>query len=261
MTKVTPRSTDPQDYQGLPQPIGAMSKQFADGHVIPMHNHARDQLLFASRGIMRLQTERQAWLVPADGAICIPGGTTHSVRMHGAVHMRTLYIDPTSVRTHPRPLCVITVSNLLRELIMALTEETMRYAPGSRADQIAALIETEIGRAEELALHVPLPTDTRLQRLCGALMANPSDRRTLEDWSEVAGASPRTLARLFDQDLGMGFNEWRRRVRFQGAMQALSRGRRVSVVARENGYNSASAFTSAFRKVMGNVPSSVLPDV
>ena len=59
----------------------------------------------------------------------------------------------------------------------------------------------------------------------------------------------------------MGFNEWRRRVRFQGAMQALSRGERVSVVAREHGYNSPSAFTSAFRKVMGNVPSSVLQDI
>lgn len=254
------RSTNPLDYQGLPQPIGAMSAQFPDGHVIPVHSHARDQLLFAACGIMRLQTERQAWLVPADGAICIPGGTEHSVRMHGMVDMRTLYIDAASIRTHPQPLCVISVSTLLRELILALTEETMRYAPGSRAGQIAALIETEIGRAPELALHVPLPADKRLQRLCGALMADPSDRRTLGEWSETAGASPRTLARLFEQDLGMGFNEWRRRVRFQNAMQALSGGARVSVVAREHGYNSPSAFTSAFRKVMGDVPSSVLSD-
>lgn len=253
------RSTDPEDYQGLPQPIGAMSKRFADGHVIPMHHHARDQLLFAASGIMRLQTERQAWLVPADGAISIPGGTRHSVRMYGAVDMRTLYIDTATVRMPPRPLSVISVSALLRELILALSEEPMRYAPGGRGDQLARLIETEIGRAPELALQVPLPTDVRLQRLCGELMANPSDRRTLDGWSDVVGASPRTLARLFERDLEMGFTEWRRRVRFQGAMEALSRGERVSVVASKHGYRSPSAFTSAFRKVMGNVPSEITP--
>ena len=253
------RSTDPEDYQGLPQPIGAMSKQFADGHLIPMHHHARDQLLFAASGIMRLQTERRAWLVPADGAICIPGGTDHSVRMHGVVDMRTLYIDAATVPRRPRPLCVISVSALLRQLILALSEEPVRYAPGSRADQIAGLIETEIGLAPERALHVPLPTDVRLQRLCGELMAKPSDRRTLDEWSQVAGASPRTLARLFEQDLGMGFTAWRRRVRFQSAMEALSRGEGVSAVASKHGYRSPSAFTAAFRKVMGNVPSVIMP--
>ena len=249
------RSTDPEDYQGLSQPIGAMSKRFEDGHVIPIHHHARDQLLFAACGIMRLQTERQAWLVPADGAICIPGGTDHSVRMYGEVDMRTLYIDTATVRHRPRPLCVISVSALLRQLILALSEEPVRYAPGSRADQIAGLIETEINRAPELALHVPLPSDERLQRLCAGLMANPSDRRTLDGWSQMAGASPRTLARLFERDLDMGFTEWRRRVRFQSAMEALSRGERVSTVARQHGYSSPSAFTSAFRRVMGRLPS------
>ncbi|MCP4319093.1 MAG: helix-turn-helix transcriptional regulator [Hyphomicrobiales bacterium] len=257
MTRAWHRSTDPQDYQGLPQPIGAMSKTFVDGHVIEKHQHKRDQLLYAASGIMRLQTERQAWVVPPDGAICIPGGTSHTVSMYGDVDMRTLYIDEAAVQERPRPLCVIAVSNLLRELILALSEEPMVYRPESRAAQIARMIEIEIGRARELALHVPLPVDPRLQGLCAALLADPSDRRTLDDWSQIAGASARTLARLFDNDLGMGFTEWRQRVRFQGAIEALSRGEPVSVVARKHGYNSPSAFTSAFGKGIGAPPSSV----
>ena len=54
----TTRSTDPEDYQNLPQAVGAMSKVFADGYVIPLHQHQRDQLLYGISGIMRLRTER-----------------------------------------------------------------------------------------------------------------------------------------------------------------------------------------------------------
>jgi AraC-like DNA-binding protein len=176
--------------------------------------------------------------------------------MHGDVDMRTLYID-TKTTDRPADLCVVAVSGLLRELILALSEEPMAYGPDSRAALIARLIEGEIGRARALALSVPLPGDARLQRLCAQLLADPSDRRTLTAWSEVAGASTRTLARLFESDLGMSFNAWRQRIRFHNALEALSRGQPISRVARRHGYRSASAFSSAFRKVMGMPPSKV----
>jgi AraC-like DNA-binding protein/quercetin dioxygenase-like cupin family protein len=257
MTVQKTRSTDPLDYQDLPQPIGAMSKGFTDGFVIPLHEHERDQLLYATRGIMRLRTARAAWIVPRDSAAYIPSGTSHSVDMHGDVDMRTLYIDTRVTKFRPLELCVVTVSNLLRELILALSEETVAYDLDSRAGLIAQMIELEIGRAQELSLNVPLPNDARLQRLCAELLADPSDRRTLADWSEFAGASARTLARLFERDLGMGFNQWRQRIRLHNALEALSRGEPISRVAQQHGYRSASAFSAAFGKVMGVAPSKV----
>ncbi len=257
MATHTHRSIDPEDYQDLPQAVGAMSKAFADGHVIPLHRHRRDQLLYAISGIMRMRTEREAWIVPRNSAIYIPAGTRHSVSMHGEVDMRTLYIDARAAVERPAALCVVAVSNLLRELILALSEEPMTYGPDSRGALIARLIEGEIRRARELSLNVPLPGDARLQRLCAQLLADPSDRRTLAAWSEVAGASTRTLARLFESDLGMSFNTWRQRIRFHNALEALSRGAPISRVARQHGYRSASAFSSAFRKIMGMPPSKV----
>ncbi len=255
------RSTDPQDYQDLPQAIGVMSKNFTDGFEIPLHEHERDQLLYAADGIMRLRTEREAWIVPRDSAVYIPGGTNHSVSMHGAVEMRTLYIDIVAAGVRSRALCVVAVSNLLRELILALSEEPVVYDPDSRAGLIAKMIETEIGRARELSLNVPLPKDARLQRLCAELLADPSDRRTLDAWAEVAGASSRTLARLFERDLGMSFNRWRQRIRFHNALEALSRGEPIAGVAQQHGYRSASAFSAAFGKVMGLPPSKVSAEV
>ncbi|NKB58101.1 MAG: helix-turn-helix domain-containing protein [Alphaproteobacteria bacterium] len=255
MTITQSRSTDPDDYQDLPQAIGAMSKRFADGFVTPLHDHERDQLLYAACGVMRLRTNREAWIVPQGSAFYVPAGTPHSVGMHGDVEMRTLYID-TSV-SHARPLSprVVTVSNLLRELILALSEEPVQYEPDSRGDIIARLINQELDRARELTLSVPLPKDIRLQRLCAELLADPSDRRTLADWADVAGASARTLARLFERDLGMGFNRWRQRVRLHSALEAISSGEPIARVARQHGYLSTSAFSAAFGKVMGFPPS------
>ncbi len=251
------RSTDPRDYQDLPQAIGAMSKSFADGFVIPLHQHERDQLLYATSGIMRLRTEREAWIVPRDGAVYIPAGTHHSISMHGNVDMRTLYIDTRENHKRPRALCVLAVSNLLRELVLALSEEPVVYDQNGRGGLIAQMIELEIGRARELSLNVPLPKDARLQRLCAELLANPSDRKTLDAWSEAAGASTRTLARLFEHDLGMSFNRWRQRIRFHNALEALSRDEPIARVAQQHGYRSASAFSAAFGKVMGVPPSKV----
>jgi len=251
------RSTNPEDYQNLSQNVGAMSKAFADGWEIPLHHHARDQLLFASQGVMRLRTERSAWIIPRNSAAYIPAGTRHAVRMHGEVDMRTLYIDNAGHRAAPSALTVLAVSDLLRELILALSEEPMDYTPGSRAAHIATLIEVEIDRAKALTMNVPLPADPRLQRVCAQLLADPADRRTLDAWSEVAGASPRTLARLFERDLGMSFNFWRQRMRFQNALEALSSGVPISVVARRHGYTSPSAFTAAFSKVMEIAPSAI----
>lgn len=258
MSITTLRSTNPADYQDLRQPIVVMAKSFADGFSIPMHEHERDQLLYAISGVMRLRTQQNAWIVPPDGAAYIPAGLAHSVSMHGNVDMRTLYIDPLVVRTRPQGLNVVTVSDLLKQLILALGEEPVAYGPDSRGSLIAQLIEREIHLAQALSLHVPLPRDTRLQKLCAELLADPSDRRTLDGWSEIAGASARTLARLFERDLGMSFIQWRQRVRIQSALEALSQGAPVSVVAKQHGYRSPSAFSAAFAKAMGHAPSRVM---
>ena len=251
------RSTDPMDYQDLPHAIGAMSKDFSDGYVIPMHAHERDQLLYATSGIMRLRTDQDAWIVPRDGAVYIPAGVNHSIGMHGAVDMRTLYIDADLNFARSQVLCVVAVSELLRELILALSEEPVLYDQDGRGGLIARLIALEIGRAQALAVNVPLPKDARLLRICAELLANPADRRTLDAWSEIAGASARTLARLFKNDPGMSFNQWRQRIRFHNALEALSRGVSVAHIAQEHGYRSASAFSAAFGKVMGAPPSKI----
>ena len=67
------RSTDPRDYQRVPRPFAAMAKRFADGFEIAPHSHQRDQLIYAVSGLMRVRTEHEAWIVPPDRAVYVPG--------------------------------------------------------------------------------------------------------------------------------------------------------------------------------------------
>ncbi len=251
------RSTDPNDYQDVPRPLAGMAKSFTDGHEIGLHHHRRDQLLYAVSGVMRIRTEREAWIVPPDRAVYIPALTAHSVSMRGAVEMRTLYLVPDSAPDMPATPVAIHVTDLLRALVMALIEEPLLYDEAGRGGAIAGLIHSEIARADRLSLVVPMPADARLSRICLALLGNPADARTLDQWAELAGASPRTLARLFRDEVGLSFAAWRQRVRFHNALEALVRGEPLVRVAARNGYRSPSAFSAAFRKAMGAAPSSL----
>lgn len=251
------RSTDPRDYQRLPRPVAAMAKRFADGSEIPPHHHERDQFVYAVRGTMRLRTTGEAWIVPPDRAVYIPGGTTHAISIRGDLEMRTLYIIPGAAPGLPDVPEVVDVSGLLRSLILALIDEPLLYDEAGRGGALVVLILDEIAGARRLALGVPMPRDPRLERICAALLADPSSRLTLERWSETAGASARTLARLFEREVGMSFGAWRRRIRLHSAIEQIVAGAPIDRVARNCGYRSASAFSAAFRAAMGISPSNL----
>lgn len=251
------RSTDHQDYQAVPRPVAAMAKSFEARAHVPQHAHPRDQLLYAVEGVTRVSAERATWIVPPDRALYIPAGVAHAVTMRGRVEMRTLYIEAGAAPDLPGAPVVIEVSELLRALILALLAEPVLYDQNGRGGALAALILSEIARAPALALEIPMPRDARLARACERLLEDPARGDTLGSIAEHAGASARTLSRLFRHETGLSFSHWRQRVRFTNALEALVRGEPVAAVARASGYASASAFTAAFRRAMGRTPGSL----
>ena len=99
------------------------------------------------------------------------------------------------------------------------------------------------------------PVDKRLKSLCDALIADPGAELTLQQWASQVGASDRTLTRLFERELGMGFAQWRQQVRLAHAAPLIARGVPLSQVAAELGYASQSAFSAMFKKIFGSSPS------
>ena len=62
------------------------------------------------------------------------------------------------------------------------------------------------------------------------------------------------LARLFREELGTSFRQWRQLVVLSHALPLLARGTPVSEVAAASGYASESAFTAMFKAAMGQPP-------
>lgn len=252
------RSTNPDDYQELPVAVAVMEKHFPTAFVIAPHAHQRDQLLYAASGTMQIRTATHNWIVPPERALYMPGRMVHSVSMRNPVEMRTLYIEPEADPKLPAACVVITPSALLKELIGALLDEPENYHQSNRGTWLGKLILDEICRGRVLDLSIPMPLDARLLRVCEHVIANPGENRTLADFSEMAAASQRTLARLCEAELAMGFSTWRQQVRFHYALEDLARGSAVGQVAHDCGYTSVSAFTAAFRRSFGHPPSRIL---
>jgi len=153
---------------------------------------------------------------------------------------------------------VVEVSLLLRELILGAVDESLDDDPQGRGGLIMGLILLEIPRASRVPLRIPMPSDPRLVRLCGALLDRPNKKESFEGLARRTGASSRTLARLFQQDLGMSFVAWRQQVLLSEAVVLLASGKTVKEVASTLGYQSPSAFTAMFRQNLGKAPEAFL---
>jgi AraC-like DNA-binding protein len=234
--------------------ITTLTHDYLAGHVVPSHFHERDQLVYASRGVMTVRMSHGTWVVPTHRAVWIPALVPHTITMSGTVAMRTLYLRQRLARTLPQDCCVVNVSPLLKELILhACTLASLKKTVQVQRHLIDVIID-QLEAIQMVPLQLPTPSDPRALRVAELLSADPSDRRTLARICKVAGASKRTVERLFQEDVGMTVGKWRQQLRLMQAMRLLAEGAKVTHAALESGYSTPSAFISMFRKTLGTTP-------
>ena len=255
MSQNSQRSTNPEDYQHVPRAVVAMPKDFASGFEILPHHHERAQLIYATAGTMRVSTDDGVWVVPPQRALWMPAGVTHSIVMLGDTTMRTLDVRDDAAAAMPTVCRVLSISPLLRELIVRATELPVQYDETGPAGHVVALIVSELQGLQSLALQLPMPRDLRLRGLCQKLLDAPGDQRPLDAWAATINTSARTLARRFTSETGLSFGAWRQQARVLEAMGRLGGGAAVTEVAFDLGYESVSAFSAMFHRATGAPPS------
>lgn len=222
------------------------------------HSHLRGQLFCVESGLVHIQTGHGSWLLPPNRAGWIPSCEPHKVSVVGALSGWGVLLTPEAGRLLPEQPCVIGVSELLRALVRRATAWTYRDHLEPEEERAAAVLLDEISRAPHEPLHLPMPRDKRLLRIATALVANPGDERTLDQWAKLAGLSPRTARRLFLAETGMGFNHWRQQARLTHALEGLARGKSVAAMSFALGYATPSNFIAMFRRSLGNSPAQYL---
>jgi AraC-like DNA-binding protein len=192
-----------------PERIVAVGNSYPAGHKHPIHRHRRNQLLYASTGVMVVGTEQGTWVVPPQRAIWIPGGVEHEIRMIGDVCTRSVYLKDGAIAKAPNRCQVLGVSPLLSRLLMEAVDLPVAYEADDRANHIMQLILLELRSSVELPLCVPIPTRVRLASKCRRFLAKPNSRDTIDDWAVALHMSRRAFTRLFRQETGMSLSAWR----------------------------------------------------
>jgi AraC-like DNA-binding protein len=234
--------------------IRTLACTYFGGHHIEPHVHPWGQLIYAATGVMRIRAAGRLWLVPPARAVWAPAGLEHEIWARGDFAMRTLYIAPSLAAALPGACLGLDVPPLLRELIVHIVGlGTLRE--GDKDHEALAQVTVGLLKAPSpLPSSLPWPRDRRALAVAERLLADPAATAELSALGRGAGASGRTLQRLFLDETGLGFSEWRQRLRLLHAATLLGAGASVTEAGLEAGYASTSAFIAAFRKQLGRTP-------
>jgi AraC-like DNA-binding protein len=238
----------------LPSSVMGRAEEHEAGFFIVPHMHDSAQLIYASEGVMTVETADGAWVVPPERAVWVPVHVTHSIRMTGGVRFRTLYVSESAAPISGSHCCVVQVEALLRELIARFFELPNGWADSGPEARLVAVLLDEIKAAPTTPLHLPMPKDTRVNHVAMAVRDDPSRRRPIREWAKLAGTSERTFERLWFKEVNTTFGRWQQQARLLRALEVLASGRSVTEAAFDVGFETPSSFIAMFRRAMGTTP-------
>lgn len=219
----------------------------------------RHYLLAASRGALRLEVGGTTWSLPPARAAIIHAGVAIQVTIPQPVTTASVLFHTEFVPPPPAELAVVDLTPLARAL---LVEATQWEGEGEALDQYARAIFLALAAVTWKLAERPSPAQMPMGRSPEVRQALSITAERLDgdvrlgEIASAVGLAPRSLARRFEQELGMTWRAALRRLRILRAIELLAGSDQpVSRVAMDVGYSSLSAFQSGFRDLTGQTPS------
>ncbi len=236
------------------RPAVASRLQVADHDAeIPVHEHRKGQLILALHGAVTCQVERALWIVPPQCGVWIPGGMPHSNRATANARLCYLFVEPGAAAL-PRHCVTLSMSPMVREMILHLADAPLDYPRGGHTDRLARVLLDELVQMPAERVYLPISHHPKVRALADALSANPADRSTITQWARRLALGERTLTRLIASETGLSFGRWRQQLHLLVAIRELAGGAPVQRVSESLGYESVTAFITMFKKALGLSP-------
>jgi AraC-like DNA-binding protein len=241
-------------FRTLPYPVYFRYDEFAAETALVPHRHDWGQLNYVANGVMQLEIEGARFVSPPQYAVWIPPKAAHASFNARAVVYRSVYIDASLATALPSRAATLRISGLLRAILSDFAERGVA-CPKTDADRrLAHVLVDQLALAPAEPRFLPQARSPALMRVLEGLQNEPSDNRTLEAWAHTVSMTERTLARHCRAELGMTLGQWRERMRFFRAIEALEAGRTVKSIALDLGYATPSVFIEMFTRQSGLTP-------
>ncbi|QUX26049.1 AraC family transcriptional regulator [Nocardiopsis sp. MT53] len=244
--------------RAAPLPRGAATPFviIAESHVLGApaewepHVHPAHELVWVSRGALTSRVGDSVFTVSEGCGLWVPAGEVHSGRLTAGAGFHTAFFAPERTRVAFGGPTAIAMTPVLEALLMRLARTDLDVGERERTEAVVF----DVLEPAERQLALRLPGDARVGAVVEALLEDPADDRSLDEWARDLGVSARTVSRAFRAATGLSFAQWRRSLRIHRALTLLSEGCEVQDAAELLGYAQTSTFIEAFRRVMGTTP-------
>lgn len=214
------------------------------------HSHPLHELVWVRGGTLTSQVGDRIFTVFEGNGLWMPAGVVHGGRATAGAEFHDALFAPDRTPFAFGEPKAIEMTPLLESLLAHLARTDLDASARARAESV--VFDVIRPSARQFALR--LPGDPRIDAMAEALLDDPADGRSLEEWAPVLGTSERTVTRAFRQATGLSFAQWRQMLRVHRALMLLSEGFDVRAVSETLGYAQPSSFIAAFRRVMGTTP-------
>ncbi|WP_407713737.1 AraC family transcriptional regulator [Comamonas testosteroni] len=221
----------------------------------PSHSHDRHQLIYASKGVMHVDTAGRSLVLPTSRALWVAAGVMHALTLKRTAEIFVLYVDPAYFHIPAHEDCaVVEMSPLVRELIRACACGYEHYEEDSEQGRLSTVLLDQVKKLQTAPTEIPLPKDRRGKHLAEILKSELDNRQSVEELAARVGASARTIMRIFLDETHMSFGMWRQKLRLISSIEMLAYGESINNISANVGYESPSSYVAAFRSMFGITP-------
>lgn len=232
--------------------------------IVDWHSHDLSQLILAEQGTLHINVDGTCLVLPPWYCVWIPPRLSHEIWSSSPdVTLRSLFFESNACKQNfYHTPSVFPISPLLREMIR-YTERWNNVTMEDTSEQIfMKAIQHTLPDAMKASVNIKLPSskNERLVDIIDYLQQHISEKVSVDSLGIQFGISPRSLHRLFVQELGIPFSTYMKMMRIMYAVDLLSQGSNsIAEVAASVGYDSLPTFSNNFVELVGNRPSYFIP--
>lgn len=223
-------------------------------HTTPWHKHESGQLFWLSHGLIVIETEQSQWAVTPGSVGWFPANVHHRAKSMGTVRGKCLYLAPSFGGDSAPHSGIYRADTFIFELLSRICHSAKTLFPDDYRDALLHVLACEMAQMDELPLQLTLPEDRRARNVANELLKDPGCMLNQAQLAQKWGISVRNLSRLFNQETGLSFSQWRQQAKVLSSLQWVLAGLSVAEIAALSGYSNVSAYIEIFRQRFGKTP-------